>query len=222
MSKIRNVKIKCPKCGKELDAKIYESINVSLDKDLLDKVCDFSVFRLKCEDCRIDFPLEYDCMFHDMENKVVVWSINSVKDRYKAFEEGGFFIDQGYSMRFVESNKDLVEKVNMLRDGFCDTVIEYIKVHIIGELIREDKSINLDLDCMKYFKYIEEEKMLDFVVLLPENKMQHIYVPHDEYDNITKIVPKEIYDTHDIKSTIVNTVSVAEWMKNNIKNNGCR
>ena len=116
----------------------------------------------------------------------------------------------------------MVEKVNMLRDGFCDTVIEYIKVHIIGELIREDKSLKLDLDCMKYFKYIEEEQMLDFVVLLPENKMQHIYVPHDEYDNITKIVPKEIYDTHDIKSTIVNTMSVADWMKNNIKNDVCR
>lgn len=65
MSKISVKKIKCPKCGKELKVKVYESINVSLHPELKDKLLSGELTDIHCS-CGYTLLLRYPILYHKM------------------------------------------------------------------------------------------------------------------------------------------------------------
>ena len=65
----------CSKCGKEHIVKIYKSINVAQDPELKAKVLDGSLFLWECPDCGTSNLVAYDCLYHDPEEKIMVWML---------------------------------------------------------------------------------------------------------------------------------------------------
>lgn len=65
MSKVSVEKIKCPKCGKELQANIYDSINVNLNPELKDKLLNNELTNVHC-DCGQSITLIYPILYHKM------------------------------------------------------------------------------------------------------------------------------------------------------------
>lgn len=210
MSSIHKIKINCPKCGKELEVDIYNSINVTVSPELLEKVLDFSVFNKVCDKCNSCLPIEYSCMFHDMDKKYIIWSTSGIEDIEKLFDESKFWLTQGYKLRFVEKNHDIVEKVSMLKYELKDTVIEFIKLQVCVQLdgdkaeetINDIRFLEIEGDNLIFGKFIED-------------KVMHIEVPLEKYNKYVVKIPEDIYKPGQIESVFVTPYHVANYIIEN-------
>ena len=72
MSKIRTIKLTCPECGEEFDFDVYESVNVTLDPDLKEKVLDGGIFSASCPKCGHTETLVHPFLYHDMDRKFMI------------------------------------------------------------------------------------------------------------------------------------------------------
>lgn len=86
MSKERRIpNFKCPKCGKEFEITVYESINTSLNPELREKVLDGSIFNFKCPHCGEVHNLPYPFLYHDMKNQTMIYQ-NDYADLMDIYE----------------------------------------------------------------------------------------------------------------------------------------
>ena len=92
MSKIRTIKLTCPECGEEFDFDVYESVNVTLDPNLKEKVLDGSIFAPVCPKCGHFEVLIHPFLYHDMEKGFMI-QLNSYADL------------MDYKAEFVDNNK---------------------------------------------------------------------------------------------------------------------
>ena len=148
MSEREIQRIKCPACGAEHDFEIWVRVNTDLDPILKEKVKSGELFRTVCPACGQKIDVVYPCLYHEMENKVMIYyapGAEAMKDAAAAFEEGvetvgrerGFDPSQkGYRNRVVGSVFDLQEKIAVFDAGMDDRVVEICKV-LIGSDLQE-------------------------------------------------------------------------------------
>ena len=146
MSEREIQRIKCPKCGAEHDFEIWTRVNTDLDPILKEKVMNGEIFRTVCPSCGQQIGVVYPCLYHEMENKVMIYYApgeEAMKNAQAAFDEGvdatfkerGFdHSKSGYRNRVVGSLYDLQEKIAIFDAGFDDRVVEICKVLIRSEL----------------------------------------------------------------------------------------
>ncbi|MBO4522897.1 MAG: CpXC domain-containing protein, partial [Methanomicrobium sp.] len=65
-------KITCPDCGAESDFVIWQSINTMIDPETKAKVLSGEIFRFKCPKCGSETNIMYDCLYHQMEDKLMI------------------------------------------------------------------------------------------------------------------------------------------------------
>ena len=58
-------KITCPKCQKDSEFVMYDSVNVSLDPEDKEKIIDGSLFLFKCPECGAEVRIEYGVLYHE-------------------------------------------------------------------------------------------------------------------------------------------------------------
>ena len=146
MSEREIQKIKCPKCGSEHDFEIWTRVNTDLDPILRDKIKSGELFRTVCPFCGQQIDVVYPCLYHEMENRIMIYYApgeKAMKDALAAFDEGlgaaekerGFdSAKKGYRNRVVGSLYDLQEKIAIFEAGLDDRVVEICKVLIGSEL----------------------------------------------------------------------------------------
>ena len=91
MSEKEIKRIKCPKCGALHDFEIWVRINTDLDPVLGKKVKSGELFRTTCPFCGQKIDVVYPCLYHEMENKVMIYyapGAQAMKDAEAAFDEG--------------------------------------------------------------------------------------------------------------------------------------
>ena len=79
MSRTIKKEITCPACGEKADAKMWASVNVTLDQELRESVLDESLFTWTCPQCGHDALLSYPCLYHDMANKFMIYLVPGAK-----------------------------------------------------------------------------------------------------------------------------------------------
>lgn len=119
----------CQKCGKEHRVEIYKSINTATDPDLKAKVLNGELFLWECPDCGTGNLVAYDCLYHDPDEKFMVWMLpfgepqgpekDAIMRQAKAMGD--------YKLRIVANAGDLMEKVLVFDAGFNDRTIELVK-----------------------------------------------------------------------------------------------
>lgn len=129
MSIITSGKAVCSKCGKEHAVKIYKSINVAQDPSLKEKVLDGSLFLWECPDCGADNLVNYECLYHDPEARLMVWMLpfgepegpekTAIMNQTKAMGD--------YRLRIVANAGDLMEKLIIFEAGMDDHCMELVK-----------------------------------------------------------------------------------------------
>ncbi len=121
MSKERIVKIPCPFCGKESDFLVYDSVNVTLDPELKQKVIDLDIFEFTCEHCHNTKFLPYPCLYHDMERNYKV--IEIIKEYYSKLLNGDISSnDASYQERVAQQQRTNLY-VNCLKKYSSDVEI---------------------------------------------------------------------------------------------------
>ena len=86
MSKLRTIKLTCPNCGEEFKFDLYDSVNVSINPELKDKVIDGSIFASICPKCSHVEALLYPLLYHNMESNYMI-QLNSYADLMDYKEE---------------------------------------------------------------------------------------------------------------------------------------
>ena len=72
MSKQSQHEIECPECGKAQIVSVWDSVNVTLDPSLRDRLFKGEINQFKCDDCDFMSFINMDFLYHDMERKFAV------------------------------------------------------------------------------------------------------------------------------------------------------
>lgn len=65
-------KLACPKCGQEQETVVWNSVNVSLDPELRQKLFDAQINRFTCESCKNTAFIDEPLLYHDMNKQYCV------------------------------------------------------------------------------------------------------------------------------------------------------
>ncbi len=194
MSQKQTTKITCPKCSKEHDFQIWSSINVTLEPNMKEEVLSRKAFTFECPDCKERTLYTYDFLYHDMEQKIMIYHVTSNEALVQAME--GFAqmtnvgVDdgilngpevEGYRKRIVRSLNDLREKIFIFDAGLDDRVVEIFKVFCIIQLKHEDPDFQAD---EAYFYSREGE--IGFQFLREGKAFGEVAIDPADYEDLAK------------------------------------
>jgi transcription elongation factor Elf1 len=69
----KNIKGKCPKCGNDGEVDLYESVNVTVNPELLEAVKNRKINSFHCEKCGNKIEIMVPFLYHDMNKNLMVW-----------------------------------------------------------------------------------------------------------------------------------------------------
>lgn len=168
--------ITCPKCGKKQEVKIYPSINANYDTEAKEKLMHNQLFSFTCEECGETTPLLFNCLYHDMENGLMVWlmpeagdkelqEMNETVTQMQAFGMTATGLD--YRYRIVRTVNELKEKLLIEQENLDDRIIELVKVVYLVQIAEQIGShtvaeVMFDvIDDSYFFTVFYEEDSLD-------------------------------------------------------------
>lgn len=131
MSIKRTEKVKCPYCGKKQKFTVWDSINTAINPEMKDAVRDDSAFTLTCTRCGKESPVDYEFLYHQMEDNLMIYYFHDVETAARVLNsdvlrEAGFE-KYHYLLRTVTSLEGFQEKLRIFDEGLDDRLIELYK-----------------------------------------------------------------------------------------------
>lgn len=174
MTKKREEFITCSNCGAKCLMTIFDSINVTLEPELKQKLIDWELFKFTCETCKHSVLLNYEVLYHDMVHGLLLQYVPETGNKDKAIEmfenvismaedsEDTFsaFSSDYYQVRVVFEMETFVEKAQIYTAGFDDRLIEIMK-YIIAPA--EDEDISFTYDHMVFTEVGPENYQFMFI-----------------------------------------------------------
>lgn len=167
MSLKRNVEVTCPNCLIKSDAKFWNSINVTVDEREKEKLLANDFFKFTCPICGNIATIEYDCLYHDMNKREMIYLIGNysrdnedlVNELEALSEEVLPKFGEKYKLRIVTNNYDLMEKIKIFDCNLDDRIMEICKVYYISNLADSNpdfrlKNIYFDYDIATDNKFL--------------------------------------------------------------------
>lgn len=138
MSKVHTIKLECKSCSHEMDFTVWDSVNVSLDPDMKEKVLNGEIFNIKCPNCGKSHFIDYPTLYHDMDKQCMIYYLRdneSIKQIYNLYldrnKNNSFFNTLKHTtIRIVTSPLELEEKILIFDNNLDDRLIELSKLII--------------------------------------------------------------------------------------------
>lgn len=131
MSKLRNVDVKCPQCGRPGTFEVWDSVNVDLDPDMRDKILTEEIFVWTCPHCNAQVYNPYGFLYHDMKHKFMLFFDPEEPEDGKKYEtmqiDAVFHFTEDYTFRIVYGIKNLKEKMFIFEAGLDDVAMMRVK-----------------------------------------------------------------------------------------------
>lgn len=105
MSQSAMQEITCPKCGKKTSFLVWDSINTMKNPEMKEKVRNDEAFRFHCPECGASALLNYNFLYHQQEDKVLIYVSADGEDASEMaqiLDQRGNAFD-GYRKRIVRS-----------------------------------------------------------------------------------------------------------------------
>lgn len=180
MSKERIEEIACPKCHEKSRFTIHESINVTLDKDMKEKVLTGKAFSFKCPKCGKETMINYSFLYHDMENKYMIYELLNKEDPKELNEDPNFkSLFKEYTLRVVRDHNKLIEKIRIFDDKLDDLIIEALKTLVLTKANEEDMKNMLSI-----FYDGKDEKCIHYIIFMKDNIVKSCDVPLEAYNTV--------------------------------------
>lgn len=126
------VRVACPACKHEQEAKLVQSVNAKLDPELQQQLLAGELNILACEACGKRTQLAATLLYHDPDRDYFCQACPggeaAMQQGAAAFETIGAV----GTRRLVPTQNALVEKVKMLDAGLDDRVMEVLKVLLLA------------------------------------------------------------------------------------------
>lgn len=146
MSQSAMQEITCPKCGKKTSFLVWDSINTMENPEMKEKVRNDEAFRFHCPECGASALLNYNFLYHQQEDKVLIYVSADGEDASEMaqiLDQRGNAFD-GYRKRIVRSYNAFKEKLLILDAGFDDRIVEIIKSSVWDNVEAHYKDKNID------------------------------------------------------------------------------
>jgi hypothetical protein len=134
MTKLSTRELVCPECDSEQVFTVYDSVNVSLNPDAKKQLINGELTTFTCDACGHQIEVVYPMLYHDMENKLMIWmdpegqlDPNELGNKQFLF---GTLLDESYQYRIVSSRNEMVEKILIFDDNLDDFPMELLKYYI--------------------------------------------------------------------------------------------
>ncbi len=172
----RTEKAVCPKCGREFEYTMWQSINTEMDFAIPD-IISGKLFEACCTGCGETYTMNYPILFNDMLHKVMINYVaeDEVDDAIRSL---ALSKAMGYKIRVVTSQYDLREKTAIFNAGLDDRVAELMKFFLITD--------NMDQ---------LGEREVEHVLFLPdgEDSLLEILTDDGEVSYMNNVMP--VYET---------------------------
>jgi len=179
MSKPQTTRITCQHCGASHDFTIWNSLNVTLDREEKESLLNGTLTRFTCPDCQWSTEVVYPLLYHDMEQRVMVYlwpGEESLEMDLSGFPFMDGFVE--YRFRHVVTRNELLEKIHLFDAGLDDRVVEVLKA-----TVRAKSADSLPPDAEIYFDGMEgagAEQRQRFAVLY-SGEVYSMEIPGGQY-----------------------------------------
>lgn len=133
MSIPRKQTVPCPKCGKDIEFTLWQSINNEMPFAMPD-IISGKLFEVECKHCGLKTHVNYPILVNDMAHKVMIYYTypDGVKETEKALEH----MKKIYNgkTRIVTDQAALREKVGIFNADLDDRVIELLKAIVMVQV----------------------------------------------------------------------------------------
>src|SRR5208282_4358612 len=136
------ITITCPRCQHQQAFTAWQSINVTLDPTLKEKLIDRSLVTFQCKQCGHTTGINPKLLCHDMDRRVMIMLGYQSPDALESPEPLVPTFQADYSLRLVSSMNELIEKILLLDADLDDRAVETFKLAVmanIGESQRGEK-----------------------------------------------------------------------------------
>jgi len=138
--------VKCPKCHSHFQFKVWDSVNVDLNREEKEKILDGTFYDTDCPFCHTRIHGIYGFLYHDMKHEYLV---SVYHDFTEAIAVCG--VPRDYKLRKVQDICLLAEKIKIFDIDLNDIVIEIVK-----RGIKDIRKIN----CEILFVGLENKRMI--------------------------------------------------------------
>jgi len=183
------IQSQCSCCGQLSKIESYSSINTGKQPELKEKVLDGSLFIWKCPKCGTSNLIQSNILYHDPDNKLMIWITGGSPDLEQSVASTYGRIDEmkSYTARFVDDAGSLIEKVKIIDSGLDDVVMEickYVTKTELGQKMSELGDVNL-----RYLNLNGPDNEMNFAYPL-KGQMQIISVGFNVYEDCRGIVKR--------------------------------
>ncbi len=130
MSLPRTETVPCPKCGKEIEFTLWQSINNEIPTAMAD-VISGKLFETECRHCGHKINVNYPILVNDMEHNAMVYYVHpdNIEEAEKAVRDmSRLYMGR---TRIVTDQAALREKIAIFNADLDDRVIELIKALVM-------------------------------------------------------------------------------------------
>ena len=187
MTEISTTELVCPECGLEQLFTVYNSVNVTLNPDYKEKLINGELTILTCDACEYQVEVIFPILYHDMENKLMIWmNPDGQLDPNEVGNQQFLFgmLDESYRYRIVSTREEMVEKIYIFDHDLDDKPLEMLK-----HFIRETHLGNGDDPDQTILYYggrgvFEDEGEVIFIDKLSGTDQKSFRVPIDKYQEL--------------------------------------
>jgi len=144
MSKSAKTQIECTNCHNPFEVIYWKSLNTQLNPALKANLLDESIFNFKCPKCDSVSKIEYDILYHDPDQKIMIWLLHPDKSGELSFNPSTNSLTGratvNYKLRIVNSGNELTEKIRIFDSGLDDKAVEASKYPIFIDYLIRDKN----------------------------------------------------------------------------------
>ena len=139
--------VSCPKCGKDIEFTMWQSINNEMSFAMKD-IISGKLFEVECKNCGLRTHVNYPILVNDMEHDVMIWY--TYPDGIEETEKALVSMKKMYNghLRIVTDQADLREKVAIFNAGLDDRIIEILKAIVMAQV--QDQLADKDVQGVYY------------------------------------------------------------------------
>ena len=177
MSDYHKKMVSCPFCSTVFDVKVWNSINVTLQPELRERVLTEDIFLNQYPLCKKMLYVGCNTLYHDMEKCFMIFfhhnAGNCVEKDVVAISQNISHLRKDYIFRNVNDIMKMKEKILIFEANLDDVVVEYVKFLLTNRLLKlpqwtfnfDDRVmfVNFDGSKMQFVRFDANNQLVDDV-----------------------------------------------------------
>lgn len=192
----------CKCCGEFNEMRVWTNLNSRQNPEQRRMLIDNELFKYECKKCGAVYLLTYEMMYHDEENKVIIYldpMMKHTKAIKKKIRKQKKEFGKDYRFRIVKSASDLREKAIIFKHKYDDRIIELV----IGEIIAVTDYCEKNLDIQEYKLDVSDEEIIIRLLGVDKNTGEAFELPNGMDFETYKINEARAHSTIKLKEDLV-------------------